>query len=201
MLMKKIIQLFLCTFTIINVHGQSSKDSVQFSILVLNEKSIALESASVEMINVKMNTTEKADLTDQSGSVVFLINKAGKYLFRITYAGYRQQTTDPFEFPLSDKLLLKQTIVLQPAGSTLAGVKVVATKPFIQRLQGKVILNAEASVTNTGTTVLELLEKAPGIMVDKNGTINMQAKNGVLVLIDDNQLTCQMQILQACWEA
>src|SRR5690606_33424250 len=29
------------------------------------------------------------------------------------------------------------------------------------------------------------LEKSPGVMVDKNGNISLQAKSGVLVLIDD----------------
>jgi iron complex outermembrane receptor protein len=43
----------------------------------------------------------------------------------------------------------------------------------------------EASVTNVGSTVLEVLEKSPGVTVDRNGGIAMQGKAGVLVMIDD----------------
>lgn len=56
---------------------------------------------------------------------------------------------------------------------------------MIQHKEGKTIVNVEAAVTNTGTTVLEVLEKSPGVMVDKNGGISMQGKAGVLVMIDD----------------
>ena len=45
----------------------------------------------------------------------------------------------------------------------------------------------DAAVTNTGATVLEVFEKSPGVTVDKNGGISLQAKSGVLVLIDDKQ--------------
>ncbi len=76
-------------------------------------------------------------------------------------------------------------ITLQPAGSTLANVNVTGRKPFVQHVQGKTLINVDASVTNAGTTVLEVLEKSPGVNVDKNGTISLQSKTGVLVMIDD----------------
>jgi iron complex outermembrane receptor protein len=74
-----------------------------------------------------------------------------------------------------------------PASKTLGNVSVTSRKPFIQQAQGKVIVNVDASLTNAGTTVLEVLEKSPGVMVDKNGGISLQGKAGVLVLIDDKQ--------------
>ncbi|MFC0185654.1 TonB-dependent receptor domain-containing protein [Pseudarcicella hirudinis] len=50
------------------------------------------------------------------------------------------------------------------------------------------ILNVEASPITSGLTGLELLEKVPGITVDKNSeTIKLKGKSGVLVMIDDRQ--------------
>jgi hypothetical protein len=66
----------------------------------------------------------------------------------------------------------------------MQGVTVAGTRPFVQHVQGKVLINVDAAITNSGTTVLEVLEKSPGVMVDKNGTISLQAKTGVLVMID-----------------
>ncbi|WP_431209246.1 hypothetical protein ACQ86N_23955 [Puia sp. P3] len=52
---------------------------------------------------------------------------------------------------------------------SLAAVTVAGRKLPVERKQGKTIINVEASVTNTGSTVLEVLEKSPGVTVDRNG--------------------------------
>ena len=64
-------------------------------------------------------------------------------------------------------------------------VIITGKKQLIERKQGKTVVNVDASVTNAGTTVLEVLEKSPGVMVDKNGNISLQGKTSVLVMIDD----------------
>jgi len=74
---------------------------------------------------------------------------------------------------------------LQPLNSTLQKVTVTGRKPLVERKQGKTIINVEASVTNTGSTVLEVLERSPGVSVDRNGGITLNGKAGVLVMIDD----------------
>ncbi|MFA6277391.1 MAG: outer membrane beta-barrel protein [Pedobacter sp.] len=67
----------------------------------------------------------------------------------------------------------------------LKEVTITGKKQLIERKQGKTIVNVDAAITNAGTTVLEVLEKSPGVMVDKNGGISLQGKPSVLVLIDD----------------
>ena len=81
--------------------------------------------------------------------------------------------------------LSRDTMSLQPLSSTLQKVTVTGRKPLVERKQGKTIINVEASVTNTGSTVLEVLEKSPGVTVDRNGGITLNGKPGVLVMIDD----------------
>ncbi|MES2808517.1 MAG: outer membrane beta-barrel protein [Bacteroidota bacterium] len=69
--------------------------------------------------------------------------------------------------------------------TNLKQVDIVSKTPAIEHKQGKTIVNVEASVTNVGSTVLEVLEKSPGITVDRNGGITMQGKPSVMVMIDD----------------
>ncbi|RZK47257.1 MAG: TonB-dependent receptor, partial [Pedobacter sp.] len=45
----------------------------------------------------------------------------------------------------------------------------------------------DASPSNAGATALELLEKSPGISVDKDGNISLKGKQGVIVLMDGKQ--------------
>jgi hypothetical protein len=68
--------------------------------------------------------------------------------------------------------------------SVLTEVTVRGKKPFIQLLHDKTVVNVDAAVTNTGATLLEVLEKSPGITIDRNGNIALKGKQGVLIMID-----------------
>jgi hypothetical protein len=46
------------------------------------------------------------------------------------------------------------------------------------------VVNVEASPTNAGANALEVLEKSPGVSVDKDGNISLKGKAGVQVFID-----------------
>ncbi|MBL0154916.1 MAG: hypothetical protein IPP93_16125 [Chitinophagaceae bacterium] len=46
------------------------------------------------------------------------------------------------------------------------------------------MINPDASISNAGATVMDVLEKSPGITVSKDGSIIMKGKPSVLVLID-----------------
>jgi len=79
----------------------------------------------------------------------------------------------------------KDTLPLQPYHTTLKEITVKGRTLPVQRKDGKTIINVDASLTNTGTTLLELLEKSPGVTVDRNGGITLNGRTGVLVMIDD----------------
>lgn len=159
---------------------QTIIDAADLSITVLNEQRLPAEGATVELL--KENKIIKAAVTNQKGIAVFQIVNTGSYTFSVTHTGYQPQTTDSVLLP---SRLSSFTVTLVPAGNTLQGVNIRTKKAPIQYVQGKTILNVDASVTNTGTTVLEVLEKSPGVMVDRNGGISLQGKAGVLVMIDD----------------
>jgi outer membrane receptor protein involved in Fe transport len=48
----------------------------------------------------------------------------------------------------------------------------------------KTVVNVDAAVTNVGATALEVLEKSPGITIDRDGNISLKGRQGVMVLID-----------------
>ncbi len=157
----------------------------RFTITVLNEKRQLAAGVTVALVNAENKTTLKTAITNEKGEVAFSDIVPGEHYFTISSAGYQSQVTGGYTFPLASGTDKKQTIQLLPAVTNMQEVTVTGNRPFIQHQQGKVIINPEASVTNVGTSVLELLEKSPGVMVDKNGAISLQGKTGVLVLIDD----------------
>ncbi len=68
--------------------------------------------------------------------------------------------------------------------SVLSEVTIHGKKPAVQLLPDKTIINIDVSVTNTGATILEVLEKSPGITVDRNGNISIKGRQGTVVMID-----------------
>jgi outer membrane receptor protein involved in Fe transport len=161
------------------------KDSVNFYITVINDKKQSVEGVSIEQFNASKKTLIKTALTNNKGVAVFYNMAEGHHFFIISGVGFKTYKTSIYTFPIAATKQNYQTIQLQTDVASLQDVTVVGTRPLVQYVQGKVLINVDASVTNVGTSVLEVLEKSPGVMVDKNGTISLQAKTGVLVLIDD----------------
>ncbi|MES2003679.1 MAG: outer membrane beta-barrel protein [Bacteroidota bacterium] len=173
--------LLLCT---ILVTAQTSDGPAGFTVTVVNEQKEPLEGAVVEIRNATDKKLIKSAVTTKTGLSVFYIAVTADHLLSISYIGFEPLSVIIGKQAIFDKRI---TLVLNAGSKSLGEVSVNTRKPFIQQAQGKVIVNVDASVTNAGTTILEVLEKSPGVMVDKNGGISLQGKAGVMVLIDDKQ--------------
>ncbi|MEI9934236.1 MAG: outer membrane beta-barrel protein [Ferruginibacter sp.] len=66
----------------------------------------------------------------------------------------------------------------------LSEIVVTARKPLIETRPDKTIINVDASISNNGATAMEILEKSPGITVDKDGNISLRGKPGVMIMLD-----------------
>ena len=68
--------------------------------------------------------------------------------------------------------------------SKLKNVTVSAQKQFIERQIDKMVLNVQNDITAAGSTLFEIIQKAPGVSIVNDETINMSGKAGVNILID-----------------
>ena len=177
--MHKIICLISLVLLTSVVYCQETK--TDFELTIVDEKLQPAVAATVELL--KDNKLVKVGISNSKGITRFENIASGSYIFSVTLNGYQAKTMEQI-FPAAVPVA---TLKLEPAATSLQEVSVTAKKPFVQFTQGKVILNVDAAVTNVGSTVLEVLEKSPGVTVDKNGGIALQGKAGVLVLIDDKQ--------------
>ena len=160
-------------------------DSSGFFISVINDQQHFLQGITIELFNAAKKNLVKSVISNAKGQAVFYNIKAGDYYFVVSGVGFQVQSTLLYKFPGAAGLGNKQTFQLTQDVSDMQDVTIIGTKPFVQQVQGKVLINVDAAITNAGTSVLEVLEKSPGVMIDRNGTISLQAKTGVLVLIDN----------------
>lgn len=108
----------------------------------------------------------------------------GTYMVRVTAVGYQRAQSKPVEIRSGQATVQLPVIFLLPLTKELAGVTVTAKRPLIEQKIDRTVMNVEALVSNTGVSALEVLENAPGVTVDKEGTISLKGKEGVMILID-----------------
>lgn len=85
---------------------------------------------------------------------------------------------------INDSNAIKKTLISSDSVHQLSQVVVSSKKPLYEVKIDRTVVNVDASPSNVGTNVIEVLEKAPGVNVDKDGNISLKGKNAVLVMID-----------------
>lgn len=142
-----------------------------------------IEAASVSLLKAADSSITKLAISDKSGSYLLENVKYGKYLLKVQAIGYQNAYSAAFE--ISDVLQQHQlNFELKVVDKTLEGVVVSTKKPLIEQKLDRTVLNVDASTTNAGLNALEVLEKSPGVTVDKDGNISLKGKQGVVVFID-----------------
>ncbi|NML23808.1 TonB-dependent receptor [Pseudoflavitalea sp. G-6-1-2] len=83
-----------------------------------------------------------------------------------------------------------QDTAMNSKKNTLQTVTVTGRKAAIERRPDRTILNVEAFLSNAGSNALELLERAPGVLVI-NDIISIKGRSQAAVYIDDKPLYLQ----------
>ncbi|WP_126248693.1 TonB-dependent receptor domain-containing protein [Chitinophaga rhizosphaerae] len=138
--------------------------------------------ASVVVKKAADSSLVKGQMSDTDGKIQFESVNPGKYFIEASQMGFTTARTAAFQ--LQEKNVELKALVLQAAPKSLKGVEVTAQKPFIERAEGKTVLNVEGSVAAAGNSVLDLLRRAPGVTVDKDDNLVLKGKQGVTVMID-----------------
>ena len=80
--------------------------------------------------------------------------------------------------------------------SQLKAVMVRGAKPLFQQQINGTVVNVGNSILTKGSSVLEVLERSPGVVIDRrSNAISLNGKNGVLVLVNGKQLRMSMDQL------
>ena len=127
----------------------------------------------------------KAAISDSLGNFELEISKTGTFVVIIDQIDYQKYVSPGFQIDSTVSRIVLPDISVSAPVTALDDVVITVKKPFIERKIDRVVVNPDALVGSSGTTVLDLLEKAPGITVDLNGNISLKGKAGVQVFIDN----------------
>lgn len=151
---------------------------------VSDESQESLAYANVLLNNAIDSTLHKVEITDDAGIFNFQQIRPGDYFISISYVGLSEYSSDVFSLSGNDFLDLEE-IVIGANKNDLSEVTVIAKRPMIEVKPDKLVFNIENSVNASGNNALELLRKAPGVVLDNNENINLMGKSGVRVYIND----------------
>ena len=158
-----------------------AQDKRTIHITVLNEQKTVLPGSTVYLLGADSLAIRSA-ATSALGVYVYKEIKAGKYLVMASQSGYNNEYSSLID--LEKNASFSTTITLKVKSSLLKDVTVVSKKPAIEFLADKTVINPDATISNAGATVMDVLEKSPGITVNKDGSIIMKGKPSVTVMID-----------------
>ena len=177
-----IISLVLANFG--SAYAQKSSAIGEISGKVLDEARKAFPYATVSLLNAKDSVVVKGTMTTDNGTYVLSDIKEGQYLVAIYVVGYKKVFRGPLLISVQKTVHNLGSIQLAMDSKQLKGVEVVKQKPLVERQIDKTVINVENSVLATGNTALEILQKSPGVTVDKDGKISLKGKQGVTVMLD-----------------
>jgi hypothetical protein len=164
-------------FLSINLYAQQ----ISGSITDANGK--PLGGASVSLLHAKDSSVAKLSLTKENGVYVFSGISLGKYLVSASHIGLEPSYSNVFELG-NENITLPSLSLAKSSAGAMKGVVVTAKKPMVEVKADKTILNVEGTINAVGSDALDLLRKAPGVLVDRDDNISLSGKNGVQVYID-----------------
>ncbi len=143
-----------------------------------------IDAATISLLKSQDSSLVKTSLTDKGGNFSFENLKEGKYLVMATSFGHAKVYSKTIQIDAAGLEANTGILQLTPTTKDLGAVTVTAKKQFVERKIDKTIINPDAMISNAGATALEMLEKAPGVTIDKDGNISLKGKQGVVVMLD-----------------
>jgi hypothetical protein len=125
----------------------------------------------------------KGALSQPDGSFVLENVAPGNYFVQVRNIEY-QTYISPVITISTNEIKVLDPIALSPAINQLGEVIVIASRSFMETRVDRMVLNL-GNITNIGGNALEVLERSPGILINRfTKTISMFGKDGVVVMIN-----------------
>lgn len=199
--MKILLPLLICLIGF-EAFGQSNNLGIIIGN-VLDEKKKALESATVQLTNLKDPQQKKLTITDRDGAFQIVSIPFGYYSLKISYVGFNALIIDSiyfradrYDFNMNDIILTAKNT----DSNTMEQVVIYAEKPLIQSKEGNITFNAGESALSAGSNASELLTVVPLVTKDPDGKLLVRGKEPK-ILIDDKPVELNLQQLQDLLES
>lgn len=153
--------------------------------VLLNQDKKAIIEATVLLVKGADKQVIVSGFSEDNGQFSLTHSVADSVFIVVQQSNYTSYQSETFILSSTEAEKDLGTIMLSATSNQLDNVTVVAKKPYVERKADRSIVHPEALISNAGANALDALGKAPGVMIDQDGTIKLKGKPGVLILIDN----------------
>ncbi len=174
--LKIFVIAFFCGYCQISAQSKFNVTGV-----VNDSRGVGIPFANVLLLNPADSTLVLGVVASEDGNYFLKSIQPGKYLILGTMIGYSSVYSPPFDL-ISDysagPLILSE-------GVNLGEVTISVAKPLYQQKIDRLVINVESSIVSAGGSALEILERSPGVIVNRqNNLISILGKEGVVIMIN-----------------
>jgi hypothetical protein len=185
--MKNLVALLFTIFTF-------QYATAQLSGKVTSTDGSPIPYAVVSLLHNKDSSLVRSVATNEQGLFQMEATGTGPYLLKISSIGFTTQISPVFMLTVRNQSKNFGTITLQLTSRQLSDVVIRASKPVITQQSGGLVVNVQNSVLTKGSSVLEVLERSPGVALDpRNNSLSLNGKSGVMVMLDGKLIRLPMQ--------
>ena len=153
---------------------------------ITNQKGEPVPYANVALLTLEGVLLEGA-VTDESGNFSIATTKTARVKLVVSSLGYTSYSSEEFEL-LAGLQKDFGMLVLADEVTGLDEVTVKASRPQIIIEPDKTIVNVEGTVMAEGANALDVLGRSPGVFITSDGSINLNGRTGVTVMINDRPM-------------
>jgi len=159
----------------------------QIKGVVLTESDEAESYVNVLLKQASDSSVMDMVLSNDNGVFVFSGVDPGTYFIEVRFLGYEAEAQSVFQY--DGQAVDLAVIRLKENAIMLAEAQITARKPLFQREIDRLIVNVQENTSYAGNTVLDVVSKSPGVLVDRaNNQIMMSGKNGVIIMMDGKRI-------------
>ncbi|MEM9547898.1 MAG: outer membrane beta-barrel protein [Bacteroidota bacterium] len=183
----KTLLLFLCLLTTTTTFGQFN-----LSGKILDTNHEPLEFVNILLLSAEDEEMAAGEITNSDGQFLIENLEPGNYTLQASFIGFA---------PLEQEIVLNAStelspIILKTIDNMLDEVAITAKKPVFERKSDRTIVNVQNAITSAGNDALQILERSPGVQVDRaNNALSLMGKNGVVVAINGKRSRLDQQAL------
>jgi len=167
----------------------ASVASGQVSGILADTNGGPLPFATVVLLKSTDSAIVRSTLSDEKGRFALSAAPSGAYLIKVSSIGYANYCSPLIVLDHSHPSYDSGTILLKTVGKQLGEVVIRANKPLVQQEAGGLVVNVQNSLLTKGSSVLQVLARSPGVIVDlQTSTISLNGKGGVMVMLDGKLL-------------
>jgi hypothetical protein len=141
--------------------------------------------ANVLLLSSADSSLVKGGVAGDDGGFMLNTIAAGSYFLKVMMVGYLDHDSEIFVLDGAGRDRDFGEIVLHEDAVMMDEVQVVAKKALFEQKVDRMVVNVASSITMSGTNALEVLERSPGVLVNRqSNSISVSGKNGVVVMIN-----------------